>query len=167
MSSVNDFNELVAKFRLLGVSDPEAWARSQTSEGINQLHRALFLRQAWAKVIPEADDSWIDIEANAAEQAAAIPFAGVGLALRRLLDAGAQRRDLVDLVRGMQARLLVDFCYLLDDPAVVEPELDGVGWCLVETNDDFEPTENSIGGLHESVLETDPAGREMRPRASS
>lgn len=164
MASSDDFDELVEKFRLLGVRDPESWARSQLEEGIPQLHRALFLRQAWARIVTEGDDSWLDAEASEAKRAPGSPFAGIGLAARRLLDAGAERRDLVDLVRGMQARLLFDMCYLLDDPAVAEPELESLGWCLVETDDEFEPTEKMVVGLHESVLDMDPTGREMRPR---
>jgi len=64
----------------------------------------------------------------------------------------------------MQAQLLFHICYLLDDPSIDERELADVGWALVETNADLEPTDRVIGGLHESVLETDPSGREMRPR---
>ena len=112
----------------------------------------------------EGEDSWLDAEADAAKRAPGRPFAGIGLAARRLLDAGAERRDLIDLVRGMQARLLFDLCYLLDDPAAVEPELEPLGWCLVETDEDFEPTQEVVGSLHESVLDMDPTGREMRPR---
>ncbi|PTT93122.1 hypothetical protein DBR42_00630 [Pelomonas sp. HMWF004] len=164
MPSPRDFDELVKLFRLIGMRDPESWARSQATEGINQLHRALFLRQAWAAVVSDTDDSWMDIELGNAQEGAEHPFAGIGLALERLLSSGADRRDLNDLVRGMQARLLSRLCYLLEDPSADEPELQTLGWCLVETDDDEEPTCKSIGGLHESVLDMDPTGREMRPR---
>lgn len=164
MPSTDDFDDLVDKFRLLGVRDPEAWARSQLDEGINQLHRALFLRQAWECVVSEGDDGWMASEVAAAKADPSGSFAGVGQALRRLLDAGADRRDLADLVRGMQVRLLFDLCHLLEDPGAVEPALDGVSWSLVETDEDFEPTQEPISGLHESVLDMDPTGREMRPR---
>jgi hypothetical protein len=162
--STDDFDDLVKKFRLLGVRDPEGWARSQVDECINQLHRALFLRQAWEFVVSEGDDGWMASEVAAAKDDPAGAYAGIGQALRRLLDAGADRRDLADLVRGMQGRLLFDLCHLLEDPGAVEPTLDGLGWSLVETDEDFEPTAEAISGLHESVLEMDPTGREMRPR---
>jgi hypothetical protein len=44
------------------------------------------------------------------------PFAGIGASLERLLEMGASRKDLTDLVRGMQARPLFNLCYLLAIP---------------------------------------------------
>ncbi len=38
-----------------------------------------------------------------------------------------------------------------------------VAWALAQV-DDAGNVLGGIGGLHESVLETDPTGREMRPR---
>src|SRR5262245_12222892 len=52
--------ELADLFRKVGASDPEGWARSQIEEGIPQLARYLFLRQAWRQVVSEDDASWID-----------------------------------------------------------------------------------------------------------
>jgi hypothetical protein len=153
-------------FERLGASDPDSWAASQVDGGINQLHRFLFLRQAWAQVISEDDDIWMTHHISSAKADPSAPFAGIGLALDRLLSAGASRSDLIDLVRGMQGQLLFSLCYLLDDPSLIEPELSEVGWSLVETDIELEPTKNTIGGLHESVLETDPTGREMRPRCA-
>jgi hypothetical protein len=157
--------QLTELFARLGAPNPESWANSQVQEGINQLHRFLFLRQAWNLVIPDDEHSWMERAMVAARKNPDAPFAGVGDALSRLLEAGASRDDLADLVRGMQAQLLFDFCYLLDDPSLTEPELADIGWTLVETGSAFQPTEKTIGGLHESVLEVDPTGREMRPRA--
>lgn len=37
-----------------------------------------------------------------------------------------------------------------------------VNWTLFEVTDEGEPL-HPIGGLHESVLDTDPSGREMPP----
>jgi hypothetical protein len=124
----------------------------------------VFLRQAWRGVVSEDDRSWITKAVKAAEADPDAPFTGAGLALSRLLNLGADQDDLVDVVRGMQAQLLFHICYLLDDPSIDERELSEVGWALVETDADLEPTDRAIGGLHESVLETDPSGREMRPR---
>lgn len=156
--------ELTELFRQLGARDPEGWAASQTSEGISQLHRFLFLRQAWERVASESDDEWIDQEIASSKQHPGQPFSGIGHALARMQAKGVAREDIVDLVRGMQARLLFDFCYLLADPSIVESSVEDLGWALVETDDDFEPTGEVISGLHESVLDTDPTGREMRPR---
>ena len=164
MGIPTDERKLAALFSRLGAKEPEAWARSQVEEGIGQLHRFLFLRQAWAQVAAEGEHGWMDQAIATAKSQPDAPFSGVGAALERLLAAGASRDDLSDLVRGMQAQLLFGLCYLLEYPALEEPELAEVGWALVETNADLEPTDRSIPGLHESVLETDPTGREMRPR---
>lgn len=59
---------------------------------------------------------------------------------------------------------------LLEDPAFVselEERVGPIGWALVATDDAFEPTDTTIDGLHGSVLETDPIGREMRPKPKS
>jgi hypothetical protein len=87
----------------------------------------------------------------------------VGHALRKLRARGATDEELTDLVRGMQAELLFQFCYLLEDPGDVEPDVADVSWSLVQTDNEGNVL-GSITGLHESVLETDPTGREMRPR---
>jgi hypothetical protein len=52
-----DIEGLTVMFQRLGAENPEAWAQSQHREGINQLHRFLFLRQAWSRIIPEEEDS--------------------------------------------------------------------------------------------------------------
>jgi len=48
----------------------------------------------------------------------------------------------------------------------VEPEVADVAWSLVKVDDDGNVLA-SVNGLHESVLETDPTGREMRPRETA
>src|SRR6266536_3905662 len=100
-----DEEQLAALFRRLGATDPEGWARSQINEGINQLHRYLFLRQAWSSVVAENDQSWIDRALVESQSHPDAPFAGVGHSLSRLLAAGASRDDLAELARGMQAQL--------------------------------------------------------------
>jgi len=156
--------ELTELFRSLGAQDPARWAQSQSSEGINQLHRFLFLRQAWRQVIAEDDERWIERELGEATRYPAGPYAGVGHALSRLIALGASRSDIVDLARGMQAQTLFGICYLLGDPSISESNASDLGWTLVESNEDGEPSDRPIESLHESVLETDPSGRGMRPR---
>ncbi len=63
------------------------------------------------------------------------------------------------LVRAQQVEVLFAMCYLLSDPAIEDPALAHVGWCLVETDEEGRPTSRSIDLLHESVGETDPAAR--------
>lgn len=154
--------KLTALFRKLGARDPEEWARSQIDEGIDQLARYVFLRQAWRAVVPPEDASWIDALIASAKARPSEPGAGAGPALQRLLATGADRTDIHEVVRVMQWELLFSFCYLLGDPGALEPEIADMSWCLMRTNDDGECT-GPIGGLHESVLETEPTGREMRP----
>jgi hypothetical protein len=155
--------KLTEVFEALGATAPESWARSEITDGIPRLARFLVLRQAWRSVLSEDDESWIARELEYCRQHAREPGAGAGLALTRLLDVGAEKRDLTDLVRVMQWRLLASLCYLLEDPGDVEPEASHVAWALFEVDEDGRPGRH-VGGLHESVLETDPTGREMRPK---
>ena len=154
--------KLTALFRKLGAPNPEGWAHAQLNEGIPQLARFLFLRQAWRSIVKEGEANWIDESISSAELKPAEPYAGVGLALKKLRGRGATNDEITDLVRGMQAQLLHSLCYLLEDPGIVEPEASSVFWALFQTDEEGNILE-SVDGLHESVLETDPTGREMRP----
>ena len=111
-----------------------------------------------------ADPDWIAAEMAAARRDPSAPYAGVGLALEPLKGAGASDGDLTDLVRGKQAELLFSLCYLLEDPGIDEPEGQDVLWSLLQITEEREIV-GPMSGLHESVLETDPTGREMRPRS--
>jgi hypothetical protein len=62
MPNPSSFEELTEVFGAAGASRPEEWAGSQLEEGINQLHRFLFLREAWRRVLPEGSEAWIDNE---------------------------------------------------------------------------------------------------------
>jgi hypothetical protein len=142
---------------------PEGWARSQIEEGIDQLARYVFLRQAWKSVVPPEDAGWIDAQIASAKARPSDPGAGAGPALQRLLAAQADRNDIHEVVRVMQWELLFSLCYLLEDPGELEPEIADMSWRLMRTRDDGACV-GPISGLHESVLETEPAGREMRPQ---
>ena len=155
--------ELSVLFRKLGASDPEGWARSQFEEGTPQLARFLFLRQAWRQIVDEGDPSWIEQSIQGAQAHPDDPFAGVGHTLNKLRARGATDDEITDVVRGMQAQVLFQFCYLLEDLGDVEEEVADVTLALVQVDEEGNPLGN-VGGLHESVLETDPTGREMRPR---
>jgi hypothetical protein len=154
--------ELTELFRKIGAQDPEGWARSQVREGIPQLARYLFLRQAWRRVVGPDDQNWIDkMRPKHPNQ----PGGEFGPAIDRLLAAGARPEDLTTIVRVMQWALLSSLCYLLDDPGDLEPEVKDVAWQLFLLDEDDNPIE-PIDGLIESVLFTDPTGREMRPPSS-
>ncbi|WP_157947016.1 hypothetical protein [Thalassobius sp. I31.1] len=163
----DESKQLTELFRTLGAESPEQWASSQVHENIPQLQRYLFIRQAWSQVMDETDDSWIENIVEAARRNPDAPFSGQGQAIERMLALGVARSDIVDLARCSQAEMISALCYLLDDPSLHDEQnerVQNIGWCLVSTNEDFKPTAEIIGGLHESFLSADPTGREMRPR---
>ena len=153
--------ELTALFERLGARDPERWARSQLEEGIPQIDRFLFLKQAWSQVVPEGDASWIENSIAAATRDPSGPFSGIGHALQSLTAKGATADELTALARGMQAALLLGFCSVLEGPDIDEVA-GSAGWGLFTTDAQDLPVQRLVG-LHESLLETDPTGREMRP----
>ena len=153
--------DLTDLFRRLGAPHPEKWASSQVKEGIPQLHRFLWLREAWKSVV--SGDEWMEKEIEKAHAKPGAPYSGIGLALDRCLGKGIDREDLNEIVRGKQVQLLFALCYLLDDPNFAEKELSQLGWGLFQTDEDGKPQQR-ISGLHESVLATDPTGREARPK---
>lgn len=153
---------LTKRFAAFGARDAESWARSQVKEGIPQLHRYLFLRQAWRAIIAD-DPRWLDGARSARPRDPTAPGAALSPALGRILAAGARPEDVTTVVRCMQWELLHQFCYLLDDP-MLEPEARDVAWALFAIDPESGAPIASVGGLHESVLETEPGGTEMRPR---
>lgn len=157
-----EMEELTAVFAELGARDPGSWAESQINEGINQLGRFLFLKGAWDLVVDDADTSWIDRTVERTPLSGDGPYDGIGHALRQLLTAGADMDDINQVVRGKQAELLFGLCYLLADPSSVAGNVHQQ-WALFEIDENDRPI-RLIDMLHESVLDTDPTGREMRPR---
>ena len=155
--------KLSSLFRKLGAANPEQWAASQLEEDIPQLHRYLLQRQAWRQILAEDDQDWIDAYIRHSESRPSDPYSGIGPALKRCLDKGAAPEDLTEIVRVMQAELLFGIAYLLEDPDIRDPDVDDLCWALFAIDEDGQPLAQ-IGGLHESVLETDPTGREMRPK---
>jgi hypothetical protein len=157
-----DYDAIVAAARALDLPDPEGLARSQSEEGIPQLHRYALLRQAWRRVVADGSTAWIDAQIGHFERSPDAPYAGVGRALKRLRQLGASEADLTAVVRGMQAELMFALFYLLDDPSLEEPAGAAIAWALVAVSEDGQVL-GPMSGLHEDVLGTDPTGREMRP----
>jgi hypothetical protein len=159
---------LTAIFRRLGAPRPEGWARSQIEEGIPQLGRFLFLKLAWQGVVKEGDSSWIEANIAYAKKDPFGPHAGAGHALASLRAKGATDEELTDLVRCSQAEMLYHFCMVVDDSYSLlqdlDPELaEEIGFTVAQT-DGEENLVAVLPGLHESVLDMDPEGREVRPR---
>ncbi len=163
MCDPDELKRLTNVFRELGAQYPEEWALSQLEEGIPQLARFLFLRQAWRCVVSEDDGTWIERAIAEAQSSPDAPYAGAGHALKALRNRGATNDEIGALVRAMQAELLFRIADLLDDPGEIEPIAGGVAWGLFEVDEDEQPVA-PMDMLHESVLETDPTGREVRPR---
>ena len=90
-----------------------------------------------------------------------MPYGGVGWALGALQAKGATSEELTHLVRGMQAELLFCLCYLLEDPGDLEADVSDTSWGLFLLDENDQPVQ-PLAGLHESVLEMDPSGHEMR-----
>ena len=100
-----------------------------------------------------------------AEQHPRAPGAGIGPALKQVLEAGASREDITEVVRVMQWELLAHMAYLLADSSVVDypsDEMPRANWMLFEVDENGQPLHPF--DVHENVLSTDPTGREMRPR---
>jgi hypothetical protein len=107
----NDVAELTKLFENFGERDAEALAMSQLQEGIPQLQRFLFLREAWRRITDDADTTWVDPDVANAEAYPNAPYAAFGVALKRAVKSGVSRQDLTDIARGVKARLLFELCY--------------------------------------------------------
>ena len=156
--------EMLAElFRQLGAREPEQWARSQMSEGIPQLQRFLFLKSAWANVVRDGDSKWIDDEIHSSKSHPERPFAGLGAGLERCRQLGVADRYLIEIARCLQVQMLFNISYLMDHPGDLPAPLQDMCWGLFQVDDAGNPFGLQIAGLHESVLELEPTGREMRP----
>ncbi len=162
----DELQRLTAHFRSMGAYRPESWARSQLEEGSSQFARFVFLHQAWDAIIADGDTSWIKSCMDAAARCPRDPGSGIGPALERILASGVDPADLAEVVRVMQWQVLQAIAYQLSDSGVVVYPSDDtprVNWELFEIDEDGQPL-SPICCLHESVLDTDPTGREMRPK---
>jgi hypothetical protein len=155
---------LTAVLERIGVSDPEGWASSETREDIPQAARAMFLRMAWRQVIePFREPNWIDESLEIYRNDPGGPLSEGAAAIEPMLDAGVTREDIALVAWTVAIRATFELVYHMED---YEPVEGAPGWLLVETDPATdEPTGRVVNGLHESVLETDPAGREARPRS--
>jgi hypothetical protein len=165
MPMPNSEAELTALFRELGASSPEQWAHSQVRENIPQLMRFLFLKSAWENIPNEGDTAWIEKEIRTAAAQPDLPYAGLGLSLARCKALGVAAEDLNEIARCLKAQMLFSIGYLIDGPTGLPQPVEDISWGLFQINEDGQPIGEQIAGLHESVLELDPTGREMRVRS--
>lgn len=156
-------SELVDVLRRLGARSPESVAAGAEGRTAAELGRYAFLRQAWRQVLRDDDTFWINDLIVEAEQRPGAPFAGAGRALKELRSNGARAETLGGLVRAVQAELLYALCYLLDEPGLPEDDLADLKWGLFVVDSDGKPRER-IERLADAVMETDPTGRDARPK---
>ena len=81
-------------------------------------------------------------------------------AARRLLDAGADRDDLVLLARAVAYEAVFAAVDELDCGGDVDAGGVDVGWAVMESGEDGPPTARRLSGLHEDLLMVDPSGRD-------
>lgn len=125
-------------------------------EGLPQLARFVFLREAWKQLVSEGDRTWI---AECIQESESGPGGSIAMAIERLVGGGASPEDLTTVVRVMQRRLLFGLCRLLDEPGSLEHEVGAIDWKLFQVDQDDQPIA-AMTGLHESILETAPSGTE-------
>jgi hypothetical protein len=81
-------------------------------------------------------------------------------AARRLLEAGADRDDLVLLARAMAYEAIFATVNELDCGADVNVAGFDAGWVVVESGEDGSPTGRFLSGLHEDLLTMDLSGQD-------
>lgn len=136
---------LRTQFEALGAADAPGWARSEIDENQPQLARFVLLRSLWRGAI----DGWA--APGALEQ---VPAA------RRLLDAGADRDDLVVLARAIAYESVFAVVDELDCGGDVNVSGVDVGWAVMASGEDGCSTGRPLSGLHEDLLAMDPSGRD-------
>jgi hypothetical protein len=105
--------------------------------------REQFLKEIWDGVINSTmQEHWIDNTVRESEKQPNAPFADLGPVLKRLLAAGADRRDLSLIARQAAYEAVFGTLYSLSDPGV---------------------DDNNIEMMHELLLSADPSGKEGRP----
>lgn len=153
--------QLTDVFRRAGAKDPESWASSEVDEGINQLARFSFLKAISAQWLREDAFDWVDDAVKQISHQPDDPGAQLPAALQEMLDKGVSKEAIVDLVRVIQFDTLFHVCSVIDGS--IDTDTPVSDWALYETDEDDNPID-TIGGLHESLLEFDPSDKEMRPR---
>ncbi|WP_157420153.1 hypothetical protein [Actinomadura kijaniata] len=136
------------RFARLGADRPEEWAQSELFEHLPQLARFLLLRRLWN----EAINSWENQGAVENVPAAA-----------RLLAAGADRADVVLTMRAAAFEAVFATLTAIDEGGSTAPGDQPLpGWSLHETDAVDHHTRQRLGGLHESLGETDPSGHQAQ-----
>jgi hypothetical protein len=136
---------LTRRMAALGATRPESWARSEISENFPQQARYLVLRRIW----DEALASWRD-----PRNLRKYPH------LARLIDEGADPGLLAAAIRGVVMETAFAVVMVMDEGYDPDAPDDAPNWFVAETDSEGNPTGRVVNGLHESLYEVDPTGRE-------
>jgi hypothetical protein len=119
-------------------------------ENVPQEARELVLSTLWTKII----DNYLPER----------PGMGQVPAARRLLAAGADPQELSTAMRAAAYAAVHSVLYEIDSMRDPSAPPEAPGWMLVEiamnADGEHESTGRHIAGLHESILGTDPSGRD-------
>lgn len=157
--NINDLKNLTEVFRQAGAKDPESWASSQIEEGINQLGRFSFLKTITSEWLKEDDIEWVDNQIEHDFSQPGDPFSQLPKALKEMVDKNVNRETILSLIRVIQYNTLFHVCSAIDRSFEADTPIKS--WALFEVDEDENPKE-TIVGLHESLLDFDPSGNEMR-----
>lgn len=169
---------LAARFRALGAGEPEAWALSEVEENIPQLARFIFLRRLWrgadawtrppadwfAEPDPdpsEEDEEWDEEDGDRpavaeAEDDAEPAFQDAQQAVQRILAAGVDEADLVEVARAIFLHATFDAVQTVDEGYDPEAGEGMPGWLLTEVGGDLILTGRMLDKLHEDLFTTEP-----------
>lgn len=174
---------LAAQFRALDAEEPEAWALSEVEENIPQLARFIFLRRLWrgaeewtlppeewfAERAPEPSDDEDDDDGEDADPSALVAeadgdadgdaepaFQDAQQAVRRILAAGADPKDLMEVARAIFLHAAFDAMQTVDEGYDPEAGEGMPGWLLTEVGGDLMLTGRMLDRLHEDLFTTEP-----------
>jgi hypothetical protein len=159
-----ELKRLIEIFKEAGAIDPESWASSEIEEGIPQLARFSFLKALTSVFLKETDLDWVNNQIEYNYSRLDNPCAQIVPALREMLDKNVSRESIIDLVRVIQFETLMHVCSTIDSGENAGTPISNWGIFQKDEEDDNPTVE--ISGLHESLLEFDPSGNEMRPRGT-
>lgn len=134
--------KLKKQFIALGVPNPEDWAKSQLSEGIDQLSRATVLR-AMADIVVKSQEM-PKLFANTDWETEEVSNAA-----KKIESSDVAPEDIALIVKTAVYHSLSDMMVLFDDCAEFENNPGKIQAGLFKLDENFKPI-SEIGGLHEN-----------------
>lgn len=149
---------LTEQMRRLDLPDPERAARAELETGSPILATQSFLKWLTDELVKPGDAAWIERTLRNREHHPLL-----APALERLLAAGIEQSDLIDVVRVMQFKIVDHICYMLDSIALPgQVPIQDFGLYLVGGGD--SPSTDKpivrLDALHEQIGAWDPSEQE-------